>query len=195
MRLGNSYMLWFYYSNEIIFQPSNLPNYNIQDTVSYRCATCIYCNVWRTLLNVGELCLADEIPPLQFMNVPNFGCPIIWKGGKDSAVLEHSDSGKKEIRKRVMTIESKQWALIWRLMLVDTKGKGRGRERKKDGGRCEQRKEWRIVRREVVTNLLMDSLCSWMCTIIWPFGVHLDKYHRGKHHQHTACKMSPIALC
>ena len=107
MRLGNSYMLWFYYSNEIIFQPSNLPNYNIQDTVSYRCATCIYCNVWRTLLNVGELCLADEIPSLQFMNVPNFGCPIIWKGGKDSAILEHSDSGKKEIRKWVMTIESK----------------------------------------------------------------------------------------
>ena len=97
-----------------------------------------------------------------------------------------------------MTIESKQWA-VRAIDFSRYKREGK-RERKKmeeeDQGNENREKNGGLWEgREVVTDLLMDSLCSWMCTIIWPFGVHLEKYHRGKYYRHTACKMFPIALC
>ena len=46
-----------------------------------------------TLLTVGELCLTDEVSPLQLLHIPHLGRPIIREGGKECAVLEHLDPG------------------------------------------------------------------------------------------------------
>lgn len=52
--------------------------------------------VKQTLLAIGELCLADEVPPLQLLYIPHLGRPIVWEGGKKRAVLEHLDPERRD---------------------------------------------------------------------------------------------------
>ena len=141
-------------------------------------------NVWQTLLTVGELCLADEVSALQFMNVPNFGCSIVREGGKDSAVLEHLDSGRKRGRRWDEKVRAcnhdKHCAVLAMAFCKYKRGIRRaGRRQEERRGRSGWR-EWgwwkgrRSVRREgglwerwriVKTKLRLLPTCWWILCV------------------------------